>query len=170
MINVSIGNITIFEGDCIVNAANAALCGSGGVDGAIHRVAGSQLLAECRQLGHCPSGEVRFTNAYNLKVKYIIHAVGPVWYGGNKGEKECLKSCYLNSLNLCKRLDINSVAFPNISCGAYRFPHELAAKIAIKSVKSWFSANSDYLLDVHFVCFEKKHKYIYDKLLKDDVN
>jgi O-acetyl-ADP-ribose deacetylase (regulator of RNase III) len=156
MINVSRGDITLYTGDCIVNAANSALCGGGGVDGAIHRAAGPGLLAECRKMGGCKTGDVKISGSYNLNVKKIIHAVGPVWSGGDHGEDELLESCYRRSLNLCVDHGLRSIAFPNISCGAYKFPIDRACAIAVSSVCDWLKGNLGCIEEVAVVCFEVK--------------
>ena len=145
-IRVLKGDITKLEVDAIVNAANRSLLGGGGVDGAIHRAAGSKLLEECITLNGCETGQSKITNGYNLPAKYVIHTVGPVWYGGNKNERDLLKSCYNTSLNLAKEYAIKSVAFPAISCGVYHFPLEDACKIASDTVKEFISQND---------CFDK---------------
>ncbi len=145
-IEVLKGDITKLEVDAIVNAANTSLLGGGGVDGAIHRAAGKELLAECRTLNGCKTGQSKITKGYNLAAKYVIHTVGPIWYGGNKNEHELLKSCYNTALTLAKESGIKTIAFPAISCGVYRFPLEEACKIATDRVKEFIAAND---------CFEK---------------
>lgn len=145
-IQVLKGDITKLEVDAIVNAANTSLLGGGGVDGAIHRAAGPKLLEECRTLNGCETGQSKITKGYNLPAKYVIHTVGPVWHGGNKKERELLKSCYETALNLAKENGIKTLAFPSISCGIYHFPLEEACKIATDTVKEFISQNS---------CFEK---------------
>lgn len=160
------GDITQIHADAIVNAANSSLLGGGGVDGAIHRVGGGQILAECREIrarqGKCPSGEAVITTAGNLPAKFVIHTVGPVWNGGNQGELELLKSCYLKSLSLAEQHQLSSIAFPNISTGVYHFPKDLAAQIAIKTVREWESRCIKQLI---FVCFDTENFTIYQNNL-----
>ncbi|HEY5124162.1 MAG TPA: O-acetyl-ADP-ribose deacetylase, partial [Ignavibacteria bacterium] len=136
------GDITKQNTDAIVNAANKSLLGGGGVDGAIHRAAGKDLLEECRNLGGCNTGEAKITKGYNLNANYVIHTVGPVWNGGKYGEEEKLAECYRNSLKLAVKNKIKSIAFPSISTGAYRFPIEKAVRIAVKEVKNFLEKNS----------------------------
>lgn len=160
------GDITKIKADAIVNAANSSLLGGGGVDGAIHRVGGSQILEECKEIrnrqGKCKTGEAVKTTAGNLPAKYVIHTVGPVW---NNDEEKCspqLANCYRNSLKLAESLDVKSISFPNISTGVYKFPKELAAKIAIQEVKSF---ESDVIEKVIFVCFDEENEKIYKTLI-----
>ena len=139
------GDITKLEVDAIVNAANSSLLGGGGVDGAIHRAAGPELLEECRSLGGCPPGQAKITRGYRLPARFIIHTVGPVWSGGNRGEAETLKNCYRNSFGLAVANDIKAMAFPAISCGAYRYPIEAAARIALETTAAFLE--HDKLID-----------------------
>lgn len=163
MMELRQGDITTFEGEAIVNAANSSLLGGGGVDGAIHRAAGKGLLEECRSLGGCQTGAAKITKGYNLKAQYVIHTVGPVWQGGDWGEVELLKSCYENSLQLAIEKGIKSIAFPNISTGIYRFPKEKAAQIAVSTVKDFLEDHPD--LRVYFYCFDPENYAIYQKLM-----
>ena len=163
-IEIKLGDITKEKVDAIVNAANTTLLGGGGVDGAIHRAAGPELLKECMTLGGCKTGEAKLTKGYNLPAKFVIHAVGPVWHGGNTNEVALLASCYSNSLRIAKENGIETIAFPAISTGAYRFPLERAARIAIKTVKEFTSANPE-IDKVIFVCFDQKTYETYRRVL-----
>ncbi|MFC1770629.1 O-acetyl-ADP-ribose deacetylase [Candidatus Margulisiibacteriota bacterium] len=154
-------NITELKVDAIVNAANKTLLGGGGVDGAIHRAAGPELLAECKTLGSCETGQAKITKGYNLPAKYIIHTVGPVWYGGSNQETEMLTNCYQNSLDLAVKNNCKTIAFPNISTGVYGFPKEKAADIAINTVTSFLEKN-DFIETVFFVCFDEENFSIYN--------
>ncbi|MBI1940317.1 MAG: O-acetyl-ADP-ribose deacetylase [Acidobacteria bacterium] len=164
-IQVFLGDITKQKVDAIVNAANTALLGGGGVDGAIHRAAGPKLLEECRTLGGCLTGQAKITKGHNLPAKHVIHTVGPVWHGGRHGEDELLASCYRNSLTLAEHNGIKTIAFPCISTGAYGFPFERAAKIALHEVRSFLERNTS-VEQVVFVCFLKHDYDCYAKLLE----
>lgn len=153
-ISVIIGDITQQATGAIVNAANTSLLGGGGVDGAIHRGAGPQLLKECRTLKGCPTGEAKITKGYNLKAKYVIHTVGPVWNGGKYNEEEKLADCYRNSLSLAVKNKITSISFPSISTGIYRFPTDKASKIALKEINGFLKKDKT-LQSVVIVCFDK---------------
>lgn len=154
-ITIIIADITTLDVDAIVNAANETLLGGGGVDGAIHRAAGPQLLEECLQVGGCPTGEARITRGYNLPARHVIHTVGPIWHGGGEGEHRLLASCYLNSLELAATHHLSSIAFPAISCGVYGFPVEEAAAIAIGTARGFLVVNES-LSRVVFACSSDK--------------
>ena len=162
------GDITKLHVDAIVNAANSSLLGGGGVDGAIHRAAGPELLKECKTLNGCPTGEAKITKGYLLHSKYVIHTVGPVWKGGNKNEANLLLSCYQNSLRIAKRLKLKSVAFPNISTGIYGYPKKEAAKIAIDSTIK-FLTSSPFPEKVIFVIFDEENLYIYEEIIRNSI-
>lgn len=164
MLNTVLGDITkITEVDAIVNAANTSLLGGGGVDGAIHRASGPELLAECRTLHGCNTGEAKITGAYNLPCEYVIHTVGPIWHGGKDNEAELLANCYYNSLTLAVEKGIKRIAFPSISTGVYSFPVDLAAKIAVGTVKSFLDANPGSLKLVEWVLFDENTYSYYEK-------
>ena len=162
------GDITKIEVDAIVNAANSSLLGGGGVDGAIHRAGGEEILEECIEIrnrqGGCETGEAVITTAGKLPAKFVIHTVGPVWKGGRKNEPELLANCYLNSLKLAVENDVKTIAFPNISTGVYGYPKALAAEAAVEIVKD-FLTNHENIVEVIFVCFDDENLNIYKKLL-----
>lgn len=160
------GDITTLDVDAVVNAANTSLLGGGGVDGAIHYAAGPELLQECRKIGGCPTGEARITNAYNLKARRIIHTVGPVWKGGNRGEPELLAACYESSLRLAAEHNLESIAFPAISTGAYAYPLEPATGIAVSTVKA-FTDRTDRFEEIIFCCFSGEAFAVYKRSLRD---
>ena len=153
-LSIIIGDITKQNVDAIVNAANQTLLGGGGVDGAIHRAAGPELLEECKILGGCSTGEAKITKGYNLPAKYVIHTVGPVWSSGSQNEEEKLANCYRNSFELVEEYDIKTIAFPSISTGAYSFPIEKASKIALYEIRNFLTKN-DTIEKVLVVCFDK---------------
>lgn len=166
-IKVTREDITQLKVDAIVNAANSRLLGGGGVDGAIHRAAGPELLEECKTLNGCQTSEAKITNGYNLPARYVIHTVGPVWRGGKFDEAESLKNCYKNSLQLAQINDCKSIAFPNISTGIYGYPKHEAAEIAIRTVQDFLKDN-DNPSTVYFVCFEEPNYNIYTDILGNE--
>lgn len=163
-IQVVQGDITKLDCDGIVNAANRSLLGGGGVDGAIHRAAGPELLAECRTLHGCRTGEAKITKGYRLKAKYIIHTVGPI-YSGTAEDAAQLADCYRNSLNLAKEHDVHSIAFPAISTGVYGYPLEDATEIAVKTAAQWLKDHADYAMQVIFCCFDARTERVYQARL-----
>jgi O-acetyl-ADP-ribose deacetylase len=160
------GDITKLEVDAIVNAANESLLGGGGVDGAIHRAAGPKLLAECRTLGGCPTGEAKITNGYKLPAKHVIHTVGPVWHGGKHNEDELLARCYRNALALAEKHGLHSIAFPAISTGVYSFPVDRAAQIAVREVRTFLEKNQT-IEKVLLICFGKEAYQCFQQALKE---
>lgn len=157
------GDITQQKMDAIVNAANTTLLGGGGVDGAIHRAAGPELVEETKQLGGCPTGEAKASKGYRLPAKWVIHTVGPVWHGGSRNEDHLLANCYKNSLQVATELGVTSIAFPSISTGVYRFPLDRATKIALTETKR-FLENNDTISEVRFVCFGNEVKKTYESV------
>jgi O-acetyl-ADP-ribose deacetylase (regulator of RNase III) len=163
-IKVIKGDITKLATDAIVNAANTTLLGGGGVDGAIHHAAGPGLMKECSSLNGCKTGEAKITSGYNLPAKFVIHTVGPIWKGGEHGEKDLLANCYRNSLWIAENTKLKSIAFPSISTGVYGFPKPLAAKIAIQEVRK-FIKKSREIEKVVFVTFDDENYDLYTELL-----
>ena len=162
-------DITLLDVDAIVNAANNALLGGGGVDGAIHRAAGPQLLAECRGLGGCETGDAKITNGYNLKARWVIHTVGPVWCGGGHSEEELLARCYRRSLELAERHDVRTIAFPAISAGVYGYPMAQAAQIAVTQIMAYLQGES-VLERVMLVCFNDRAYQAYSRALQEAIS
>jgi len=165
-LEIMLGDITRLEVDAIVNAANESLLGGGGVDGAIHRAAGPELLAECKQLRGCRTGESRITAGYRLPAKFVIHTVGPVWRGGSNREPELLASCYRTSLSLAVEHGIETLAYPAISCGVYGYPYEPAARIAIRETTS-FLDQQESIQKIVFACFGDELYRVYERVLRE---
>ncbi len=162
-----VGDITDEETAAIVNAANSTLLGGGGVDGAIHRAAGPELLKECRLLSGCPAGEARITDAYNLRARKVIHTVGPIWRGGDDNEPETLAECYRNSIDLAQKHNLESISFPCISTGVYGYPAADAAKIAVSAIRTALP-RAPAVYEVHFVCFSEAALEYYRRELGGD--
>lgn len=161
-----LADITTLDVDAIVNAANGSLLGGGGVDGAIHRGAGPGLLAACRALHGCETGEAKITPGFNLPARFVIHTVGPVWHGGQNGEAKLLANCYLNSLKLAEENEVKSIAFPSISTGVYGYPIEKAARIAVETVRS-IDPDLKSVEEVIFCCFSRRALDVYQALLQN---
>ena len=159
-IHIIQGDITCQSTEAIVNAANSSLLGGGGVDGAIHRAAGPQLLAECRTLNGCKTGEAKITNGYNLRAKYVIHTVGPIWYGGKNGEKDLLVSCYTKSIELALSHGLKSISFPLISSGAFGYPLKQAIKVAIDTLNKYANQIEIYLILFDYDTYSLSLEYI----------
>lgn len=159
-------DITKLAVDAIVNAANSSLLGGGGVDGAIHRAAGPDLVFECRMLAGCKTGDAKMTKGYRLPAKFIIHTVGPVWNGGNKNQKELLKSCYQKCMDLAAKHEFSSIAFPNISTGIYGFPKDKACDIAVNTIRQKLTEYPT-IKTVYFVCFDEENFRLYESCLKN---
>jgi O-acetyl-ADP-ribose deacetylase len=169
MANLSVvkGDLTKMHVDAIVNAANESLLGGGGVDGAIHRAAGTELIEECRTLKGCKTGEAKITKGYKLPAMHVIHTVGPVWQGGNNNEETLLYKAYYNSLTVAMHHHLHSIAFPNISTGVYRFPKDIAAGIALQAVEDFCTNNPDTIKEINFVCFDDENYNLYHDLINN---
>lgn len=163
--SIDVGDITKLKVDAIVNAANKSLLGGGGVDGAIHRAAGRQLVEECRTMGGCETGEAKITKGYNLPAKHVIHTVGPI-YSGSESDPIKLANCYRNSLDIAKANQLHSIAFAAISCGVYGYPNHEAVNIAVSTCGGWLEANADYDMKVIFSCFGERMEKLYKEALK----
>lgn len=169
-ITIAQGDITTYDVDAIVNAASESLLGGGGVDGAIHAAAGPQLTQECRALGGCAPGEAKLTQGYNLPARWVIHTVGPIWKGGDRGEADVLRQCYANSLALAAERGFGSIAFPNISTGVYNFPRELAASLSLETARDFFDNTpvpEDVLEEIVFVCFNDESYRCYLRAVEE---
>ncbi len=167
--SITKGDIVKAKTDAIVNAANTSLLGGGGVDGAIHRAAGPELLAECETLGGCRTGDAKITKGYKLKAKYVIHTPGPVWRGGKWAEEELLAECYKNCLRLASEYGVKTIAFPSISTGVYRFPVKLAAQIAVREILAFLRENAD-MEQVTMVCFDENTQQAYEEALEEQLS
>ncbi len=165
-IQLHVGDITKLKVDAIVNAANTSLLGGGGVDGAIHRAAGPDLLAECRTLNGCQTGQAKVTKGYRLPARYVIHTVGPIWHGGGRGEPELLESCYRSAMALAAELGCRTIAFPAISTGVYHYPPEEAAAIAVSAVRRFLEKHPEGP-EVTFVCFNSAAEAAYRRVLEE---
>lgn len=166
-INIVKESVVYMDVDCVVNAANCSLAGGGGVDGAIHDAAGDELYDACAKIGYCETGKAVITPGFNLKAKYIIHTVGPIYYNSDSNKcAELLESCYINCLNLAKENSIHSIAFPGISTGVYGYPLIDATRIALNTVKKWLN-DYDYDIDITFCCFRKEEYDVYQELNKE---
>ena len=166
--SITKGDIVKAKTDAIVNAANTSLLGGGGVDGAIHRAAGPELLAECETLGGCRTGDAKITKGYKLKAKYVIHTPGPVWRGGNCAEEELLAECDTNCLRLAAEYGVKTIAFPPISTGVYRFPVKLAAQIAVREILAFLRENTE-IEQVTMVCFDENTQQAYEEALEEQL-
>lgn len=162
---VEVGDITTLDVDAVVNAANTSLLGGGGVDGAIHRAAGRELLAECKTLGGCPTGEAKITGGYNLPARHVIHTVGPVYRDGTRGEPGLLRNCYVNSLQLAQQHQLDAIAFPCISTGVYHYPRREACEIAVRTTSEWLEAH-EFPHRVIFCCFSEADGELYRERLQ----